>query len=333
MLGTLLAFASAAFFGMNAVSVRRGVLTGTVLQGMVISLGIGLPFFIIISVAVGSWNQIWQFSTQNYFLLAVAGTVHFAFGRYCNIRATQAMGGLLVRPLQQLSVILSLTLAIIFLDETLTPIRFFGIFLVLLGPIIMLRDRKTFSNRMEKQNRTEAITRIKFIPNYAEGIFFGICSAFGFGASPVFVRAAIGSLDSTTGIAGVVISYSAAVCIILLILLNPAKLRSVLDISKTSLRWFSMSAILIGISQMLRYTALTIAPVTVVTPIQQTTVVFQVIFSWFINRNHEAFGRWVLLGMSSSVMGAIAVSLSTQFILDQFMLPEFLMKIIGWSWP
>ena len=120
---------------------------------------------------------------------------------------------------------------------------------------------------------------------------------------------------------------------ILLILLNPAKLRSVLDVSKTSLRWFSMSALLIGISQILRYTALTIAPVTVVTPIQQTTVVFQVIFSWFINRNHEAFGKWVLLGMSSSLLGAIAVSLSTQFILEQFVLPEFLMKIIGWSWP
>ena len=333
MLGTILAFASAAFFGMNAVSARRGVLTGTVLQGMSISLGIGLPFFIVVSVLLGSWEQVWEFSSKNYFLLAAAGAIHFAFGRYCNLRATQAMGGLLVRPLQQLSVILSLILAVIFLNETLTPIRFLGILLVLLGPIIMLRDRKKFADKMETQNKKETISRIKFTPNYTEGIFFGICSAFGFGASPVFIRGALGNLDFTAGVAGVVISYSAAICIILLLLLNPSKLRSVISTTKTSVQWFSISAILIGVSQMLRYTALTIAPVSVVAPIQQTTVVFQVIFSWFINRNHEAFGKWVLLGLSSSVLGAIAVSLSTEFVLNQLLLPGSLRTILSWNWP
>ena len=243
------------------------------------------------------------------------------------------MGGLLVRPLQQLSVILSLILAVIFLNETLTPIRFIGILLVLLGPIIMLQDRKKFTDKMESQNKKETISRIKFTPNYTEGIFFGICSAFGFGASPVFVRAALGNLDFTAGVAGVVISYSAAVCIILLLLLDPSKLRSIISTSKTSVKWFSISAILIGVSQMLRYTALTIAPVSIVAPIQQTTVVFQVIFSWFVNRNHEAFGKWVLLGLSSSVLGAIAVSLSTEFILNQLLLPEFLITIVSWNWP
>ena len=331
MLGTILAFASAAFFGMNSVSMRRGVLTGTVLQGITVSLSLGLPFFLLISILIGTFDQLWKFSAQSYSLLAIAGVVHFAFGRYCNIRATKAIGGLLLRPLQQMSVVLSLILALIFLGETLTPIRFAGICLVLLGPIIMLRERETFTNKMKNKNKE--ISRIKFTPNYTEGFFFGICSAFGFGASPVFVRAALGNLDFTAGVGGVVISYSAAICVILLLLLNPSKFRNVISISKTSVRWFSMSAILIGVSQMLRYTALTIAPVSVVAPIQQTTVVFQVIFSWFINRNHEAFGKWVLLGLFSSVLGAIAVSLSTEFILNRLLLPEFLITIVGWNWP
>ena len=331
MLGTILAFASAAFFGLNSVSMRRGVLTGTVLQGITISLGLGLPLFLLISVLIGSFDQIWKFSTQNYFLLALAGVIHFAFGRYCNIRATQAMGGLLVRPLQQMSVILSLILALIFLGETLTPIRFAGICLVLLGPIIMLRGRKTFADEMKNKNKE--ISRVKFIPNYKEGIFFGICSAFGFGASPVFVRAAIGDLDFKLGVAGVTISYAAAAIIIILILFNPTRRHEVMKTSKTSARWYSLSAILIGISQILRYAALTIAPVSIVSPIQQTTVVFQVIFSWFINRNHEAFGKWVLLGISSSVIGAISISLSTEFIMSQFTFPLFLMEIVSMQWP
>ena len=38
MLGALLALASAAMFGMNNAAVRRGVLTGSVLQAMLIML-------------------------------------------------------------------------------------------------------------------------------------------------------------------------------------------------------------------------------------------------------------------------------------------------------
>ena len=331
MLGTILAFASAAFFGMNSVSMRRGVLTGTVIQGITVSLGLGLPFFLLVSIIIGTFDQIWKFSTQSYSLLAMAGVIHFAFGRYCNIRATKAMGGLLLRPLQQMSVVLSLILALIFLGETLTPIRFAGVCLVLLGPIIMLKERETYTNKMKNKNKEKS--RIKFVPNYKEGIFFGICSAVGFGASPVFIRAAIGDLDFKLGVAGVTISYSAAAVVILLILFSPTKRQEVMKTTKTSALWYSLSAMLIGISQMLRYTALTIAPVSIVTPIQQTTVVFQVIFSWFINRNHEAFGKWVLLGISSSVIGAIGISLRTEFIMSTFSLPLFLIKIVELQWP
>ena len=44
MLGALLALASAATFGLNNAAVRRGVLTATVLQGMAITVPMGLPF-------------------------------------------------------------------------------------------------------------------------------------------------------------------------------------------------------------------------------------------------------------------------------------------------
>ncbi|MBT4588219.1 MAG: hypothetical protein HOC57_02960, partial [Rhodospirillaceae bacterium] len=73
--------------------------------------------------------------------------------------------------------------------------------------------------------------------------------------------------------------------------------------------------------------------VSVVAPIQQTTVVFQVIFAWFINRDHEAFGAWVLLGILSSLLGAVALSVSTDFVLANFDLPEAVVQFAGWTWP
>jgi len=333
LLGTILSLTSAATFGMNAATIRRGVLTGSVIQGMSISLGLGLPFFLIISIVVGSFAQIWEFSTKSYILLALGGAIHFAFGRYCNYRATKAMGGILVRPLQQFSVILSLALAILFLGETLTPLRICGIILVLLGPLIMMRDHKNFTGKMERQNAEKTLSRIKFVPNYTEGIIFGIGSALGFGVSPVFVRAAIGDLNLTAAIAGGVVSYSAAAFVILLIILQPSRMRHVFAMSITSIRWFSFSAVLIAIAQMLRYMALAVAPVSVVTPIQQTTTIFQVIFAWIFNREHEPFGVWVLLGIFSSLLGAIALSVSTNFILTYFNLPEFMVLLADWRWP
>jgi drug/metabolite transporter (DMT)-like permease len=333
LLGTLLSFAAAAFFGLNATTVRRGVLTGSVLQGITVSLGLGLPIFIIASIFAGSFSKIFAFSTEGYFLLITGGAIHFAFARYCNYRAMKAMGALMVRPFQQSSVIVSLVLAMFLLGETLTPLRLFGIILVLLGPLIMIRDRKKFSRKMKQKNEEGSPSRIEFVPNYTEGIIFGIGSAFGLGASPVFTRAVIGNMDLTTGIAAGAISYGSGALIILLIMTKPSRIRDVLSMSRTSFNWFSLSALFITLSQILRFMALAVAPVTVVSPIQQTTAIFQVIFTRFINPDHEAMGKWVLLGILSSFIGAIALSVSTEFVLAHVDLPDAIVKFAGWRWP
>ena len=98
MLGPGLAFASAALFGLNSASMRRGVLTGTALQGMVMSVPLGVPIFFFFALAAGSLDLLQDFSGQTCFLLARAGVIHFVFGRYCNYRAIKAMGTNLVRP-------------------------------------------------------------------------------------------------------------------------------------------------------------------------------------------------------------------------------------------
>ena len=67
--------------------------------------------------------------------------MHFVWGRYCNYRATRAIGTNLVAPIQQINLIFTLLLAILILGETLTPLRMLGIALVLLGPSFTLRER------------------------------------------------------------------------------------------------------------------------------------------------------------------------------------------------
>ena len=80
------------------------------------------------------------FSTHALLALSLSGIMHFVWGRYCNYRATRAIGTNLVAPIQQINLIFTLLLAIWILGETLTPLRILGIALVLLGPSFTLRE-------------------------------------------------------------------------------------------------------------------------------------------------------------------------------------------------
>ena len=79
--------------------------------------------------------------------------------------------------------------------------------------------------------------------------------------------------------------------------------------------------------------SLTIAPVTVVAPIQQTTTIWRVIFGWFLNRDYEDYSSWVLTGIGVSLLGALTLTLSTEFVIANLPLPDLLISIARWQWP
>ena len=68
--------------------------------------------------------------------------MHFVWGRYCNYRATRAIGTNLVAPMQQFNLLVTLALAIWLLGEYLTPLKILGIALILLGPTFTMQRRK-----------------------------------------------------------------------------------------------------------------------------------------------------------------------------------------------
>lgn len=108
MIGGLLSLLSAVTFAYANASVRRGVLTGTVLQAVAISLPVALPFFVVAMLMTGGFQVLADFSRTSLALLVLAGVIHFAWARYCNYRATKAMGANLVAPIQQYSLVITL---------------------------------------------------------------------------------------------------------------------------------------------------------------------------------------------------------------------------------
>ena len=57
MLGGLFALLSAATFALNQASARRGVLHGTVLQALCITVPMGVPFFLAIAAPLAKWTR------------------------------------------------------------------------------------------------------------------------------------------------------------------------------------------------------------------------------------------------------------------------------------
>ena len=116
MFGAMLALASAAFFGLNNAATRRGVLKGSVLQGMAITVPLGVPFFFLCALFMGGFGAIAGWGAATWIWMILAGIVHFVIGRYGNYKATQALGATLSTPVQQLSILVSLVLAFMFLE-------------------------------------------------------------------------------------------------------------------------------------------------------------------------------------------------------------------------
>lgn len=333
MLGVLFGILAAASFGFNSASARRGVLGGTPLQAMAISMPLGLILFLVLAGVTGQWADYSRLGPGAVGFLAAAGFMHFVWGRYFNVRSLAAVGANLAAPVQQFQLLLALTLAIVFLSETLTPLKVLGIVLVVSAPMYILSrhaKEKAPKNRSEKP-ADEPPAKREFRPRMAEGYTCAFLAGVGFGSSPVLIKAGIG--DSGLSLIGGVVSYVAATLAVALVLLAPRLFTEVRGTTRASLKWFIYSGVGVSMSQLFRYLALGLAPVTIVQPLQSLSVIFRMIFGYFINRDHEAFDRYVIVGILLSFLGALSLTLSAEIVTVHLDLPGWLADIVAWQWP
>jgi drug/metabolite transporter (DMT)-like permease len=330
VLGVLLAAASAATFAFNNASARRGVITGSVLQALAITVPIGVPMFLAVALATGSLGALASLSGEAIALLALAGVLHFVIGRYGNFRAAKAIGNNLSAPVIQLGLAVALGLAIFVMNETLTPLRILGIALLAVGPAVM---RNGAADTPAADAKLPEDGTPKFQPRYAEGYAFSLLAALSYGVTPVMIRLAVIGGDLASGLVGGLISYIAAAVTVALLMLWPGQLRHSLAIGAESLKWFTYSGISVSIAQMFVYMAYAVAPISVAAPVMQLHLALRVLFARLLNPQHEVFGGRMLLGTALSLLGAIAISLDTEHVLSLLPLPDAVSAFARWHWP
>ena len=336
LLGVLYAALGAFTFALNNVAMRRGVVTGSVLQGMAMTVSIGGLSFLVMTVAFGELGQLVVFPTVALAWLGGQGIVHFVFGRYCNYKSNQLMGVNLAAPVVQLQVPFAMMLAVATLHEKFTMLQVIGSVLMLGGSFVtQTKTRKGIKKRSAPLPapppiRTmpsppkQAVPRPAFRPRVFSGYLFALGAAMCYGSSPLMARQAFLNAPGAGTAAAGCLAYASATLLFSLILLKPGSWDDIRGMSGENLPWFLSSAVLVAISQAFVYASLAVAPLMVVTPILQLSLVFRLFLSQCINRDYEVMNAAVLVGALTAVLGSILVSLDTDVLINLFDLPPSL---------
>jgi drug/metabolite transporter (DMT)-like permease len=331
LLGVLYAALGAFTFALNNVAMRRGVVTGSVLQGMAITVPIGGLSFLVMTVAFGELGQLVAFPVVALAWLAGQGMVHFVFGRYCNYKSNQLMGVNLAAPVVQLQVPFAMVLAVAMLHEKFTTLQVIGSVLMLGGSFVTqtktgrsIKKRSATPIRTVTAQQEQDVPKPGFRPRVFQGYVFALGAAMCYGSSPLMARQAfLNAPDAGTAAAGC-LAYAAATLLFSLILLKPGSWDDIRSMSSENLPWFLSSAVLVAISQAFVYASLAVAPLMVVTPILQLSLVFRLFLSQCINRDYEVMNTAVLVGALTAVLGSILVSLDTDVLVKLLHLPPSL---------
>lgn len=332
MLGAILAVLSAAAFALNNAAARRGVVTGTPAQGMVVTIPIGVICFLPIAILTGGVARLAQFQPEAIAWLVGVGLLHFLLGRYSNYRASQLAGVNLTAPVIQLQVVVTLVLAVVVLHEPCTALQMIGGGLMLAGSFITQRPPRTArSSSNDGASISVAASSLPtFAPRHAAGYLFASIAALAYGTTPIMVRTALEGLGPLSGIVGALIAYTAATVAICLALFSPPLRRNVIALKRENLPWFVYSGVFVAAAQGLFYSAVAVAPIMLVVPLMQSALVFRFLFAMWLNPDQEVFNAGVVIGTLVSILGACLVSIDTNTILNALAVPEALARLLHW---
>ena len=303
MLGLVCAVMSAVAFAANDTALRRGILFASVYKSIIVTVPIGFPVFLLAITLTNSWSSFRTLDLAQFLFFGSAGIIHFIFGRYFGYKTIESLGATQAGPIVQLGLLISVFFAYHLFDEEITNIHIIAIFLIILAPMIILLGHEG-----------DKFTRSGIEMKYQAGLFWGLSCAICYGISPLLVKSGFSNYSLEITILAGFISYISAIFFLILIMtLMRVRIRDIIEMDKSALKWFTITGFMGSSAQLLRYIALGLIPISIVEPIHRTSVIFRVMFGFVINRNHEIINVRVLLGVALSIIGMYLLILQIDF--------------------
>ena len=275
----LFAFGSAFFAGITAILAKCGIRKTDSTVATAVRTIVVLLFSWLMVFVVGSQDQLGSIDPNTWLFLILSGLATGA-SWLCYFRALQLGDINKVVPVDKSSVILTMLLAFLFLQEPITPFGGVGVVLIAAGTFLMIEKKDV--EQKEDQKKSWFL--------YAAG-------------SAIF--ASLTSILGKIGISGVESNLGTAIRTAVVLLMAWVMVFVAGKIPKNELGFICLSGIATGASWLCYYRALQDGLASIVVPIDKLSILVTVAFSYFVF--HERLSKKSAIGLVLIVAGTLAM--------------------------
>lgn len=281
----LFAFGSAFFAGITAILAKCGIRKTDSTVATAVRTIVVLLFSWLMVFVVGSQDQLGSIDPNTWLFLILSGLATGA-SWLCYFRALQLGDINKVVPVDKSSVILTMLLAFLFLQEPITPFGGVGVVLIAAGTFLMIEKKDV--KQKEDQKKSWFL--------YAAG------SAIFASSTSILGKIGISGVESNLGTA---IRTAVVLLMAWVMVFVAGKAGEVRKIPKNELGFICLSGIATGASWLCYYRALQDGLASIVVPIDKLSILVTVAFSYFVF--HERLSKKSAIGLVLIVAGTLAM--------------------------
>ncbi len=281
----LFAFGSAFFAGVTAILAKCGIRKTDSTVATAVRTIVVLLFSWLMVFVVGSQDQLGSIDPNTWLFLILSGLATGA-SWLCYFRALQLGDINKVLPVDKSSVILTMLLAFLFLQEPITPFGGIGVVLIAAGTFLMIEKKDVKQKEDQKKSW--------FLYAAGSAIFASLTSILG--------KIGISGVESNLGTA---IRTAVVLLMAWVMVFVAGKAGEVRKIPKNELGFICLSGIATGASWLCYYRALQDGLASIVVPIDKLSILVTVAFSYFVF--HERLSKKSAIGLVLIVAGTLAM--------------------------
>lgn len=284
----LYAAGSSFFAGITAILAKCGIKKTDSDVSTAIRTVVVLLFSWLMVLITGTWPQITNISGRTLLFLVLSGLATGA-SWLCYFRALQKGNINKVVPIDKSSTVLTIILALIFLNEGLTWSKIVSVILIGAGTMLMISKKEDTDNTVEQKSGW---------------LLYAVLSAVFASLTAILGKVGITGIDSNLGTA---IRTTVVLVMAWLMVFVTGKQHGLKEIEKKELGFIGLSGIATGASWLCYYRALQDGSASVVVPIDKLSILITIAFSWIVF--HERLTKKSALGVICITFGTILLAI------------------------
>lgn len=284
----LYAVGSSFFAGITAILAKCGIKKTDSNVATAIRTVIVLLFSWLMVLITGTGGEIRQIDGRTFFFLVLSGLATGA-SWLCYFHTLQKGDINKVVPIDKSSTVLTILLALIFLQEGISGVKILSILLIGGGTLLMIDKKDTKVDRQKESSGW---------------IVYAVLSAVFASLTAILGKIGIAGIDSNLGTA---IRTTVVLVMAWMMVFLTGKQKEIRKTEKKELAFICLSGLATGASWLCYYRALQDGLASVVVPIDKLSMLVTIAFSWIVF--HEKLTRKAAVGVSLITIGTVLLAI------------------------